>query len=121
MREIMDDPDALYAALERVRVRLPPDWHSSTDWSTLAGDLAEYDSALAIVNTRKDAHALWEQMQKYDQGTLHLSALMCGAHRSQVIADIEMRLQAGSDGQDGSIDKWLATLAQRRPAALAHA
>jgi len=95
VRELMDDPDALYAALERVHVRLPPDWHTSTDWPTLAGDIAEHDSALAIVNTRKDAHALWEQMQKYDQGTLHLSALMCGAHRSQVIADIKVRLQAG--------------------------
>lgn len=89
VREIIDDPDALYAALERVEVRLPADWHTPTDWPTLAAELAGRDSVLAIVNTRKDARALWGQMP---QGTLHLSALMCGAHRSQVISDIKTRL-----------------------------
>lgn len=90
VREIIDDPDALYTALERVEVRLPADWHRPTDWPTLAAELAGRDSVLAIVNTRKDARALWEQMP---QGTLHLSALMCGAHRSQVISDIKTRLK----------------------------
>jgi CRISPR-associated endonuclease/helicase Cas3 len=95
VREIIDDPDALYTKLERVRVRLPADWHARTDWSTLADELTAHDSVLTIVNTRKDARALWEQMQMRMPGVLHLSALMCGAHRSQVIADIRARLQAG--------------------------
>lgn len=90
VREIIDDPDALYTALERVEVRLPADWHTPTDWPTLAAELTSRDSVLAIVNTRKDARAIWEQMP---QGTLHLSALMCGAHRSQVISDIKKRLK----------------------------
>ncbi|WP_296820378.1 CRISPR-associated helicase Cas3' [Thiobacillus sp.] len=90
VREIIDDPDALYTALERVEVRLPADWHTPTDWPTLAAELDDHDSVLAIVNTRKDARALWEKMP---QGTLHLSALMCGAHRSQVISDIKTRLK----------------------------
>ncbi len=93
VREIIDDPDALYAALERVNVHLPVDWHQPNDWPQLAEALTAYDSALAIVNTRKDARALWECMP---EGTLHLSALMCGAHRSQVIADIKQRLAAGT-------------------------
>ena len=92
VREIIDDPDALYAALERVKVRLPADWHTPTDWSQLSAKLTEHESVLAIVNTRKDARAFWEQMPK---GTLHLSALMCGAHRSQVIGDIKTRLKDG--------------------------
>ncbi len=92
VREIIDDPDALYASLERVQVRLPDDWHQPTDWPQFAEALAAHDSALAIVNTRKDARALWEAMPA---DTLHLSALMCGAHRSQVIADIKARLKAG--------------------------
>jgi CRISPR-associated endonuclease/helicase Cas3 len=95
VREIIGDPDALYRSLERVQVRLPPDWHTPADWPRLALELATHDSVLAIVNTRKDARALWEQMQRIDAGTLHLSALMCGAHRSQVIADIKARLKAG--------------------------
>ncbi|MHB1896167.1 MAG: CRISPR-associated helicase Cas3' [Metallibacterium sp.] len=94
VRELIDDPDALYAALERIHVHLPPDWHAPTDWPALADALTARDSALAIVNTRKDARALWEQLQQRAPGALHLSALMCGAHRSQVIADIRARLQA---------------------------
>ncbi|OZA28805.1 MAG: CRISPR-associated helicase/endonuclease Cas3, partial [Hydrogenophilales bacterium 17-61-9] len=90
VREIVSDPDALYRALERVDVRLPADWHTPTDWPSLAPELAAHDSVLAIVNTRKDARALWEQMP---QDTLHLSALMCGAHRSQLIASIKSRLK----------------------------
>lgn len=92
VREIVSDPDALYRALERVDVCLPADWHTPTDWPNLALELAAHDSVLAIVNTRKDARALWEQMP---QGTLHLSALMCGAHRSQLIASIKSRLKDG--------------------------
>ncbi len=92
VREIINDPDTLYAQLERVTVRLPADWQQPTEWPTLGAELAQLESVLAIVNTRKDARALWEQMP---EGTLHLSALMCGAHRSRVIQDIKGRLKAG--------------------------
>lgn len=92
VREIVADPDALYRALERVNVTLPADMVASTDWDTLAEKLGNCDSVLAIVNRRNDARELWQRMP---QGTLHLSALMCGAHRSQVIASIKSRLKAG--------------------------
>lgn len=92
VREIIDDPDALYQALERVNVQLPADWNATTPWPELAEELVAHESVLAIVNTRKDARELWQQMPK---GTLHLSALMCGAHRSQVINDIKARLKQG--------------------------
>jgi len=92
VREIIDAPDVLYQQLERVAVRLPADWQQPTDWPTLAAELSRHDSVLAIVNRRADARELWEQMPK---GTLHLSALMCGAHRSQVIGEIKARLKAG--------------------------
>ena len=93
VREIVSDPDALYAALERVTVRLPVDWQQPTDWPTLATELTEHESVLAIVNRRNDARELWEEMP---EGTLHLSALMCGAHRSDVIQDIKVHLKAGT-------------------------
>ncbi|OYY93713.1 MAG: CRISPR-associated helicase/endonuclease Cas3 [Hydrogenophilales bacterium 28-61-23] len=92
VREIVADADALYRALERVDVRLPADMHAPTDWDTLAAELSGKDSVLAIVNRRNDARELWQRMP---QGTLHLSALMCGAHRSQVITSIKARLKAG--------------------------
>lgn len=92
VREIVADPDTLYRALERVNVRLPADMHAPTDWDSLAAELSCKDSVLAIVNRRNDARELWQRMPA---DTLHLSALMCGAHRSQLIASIKARLKAG--------------------------
>lgn len=90
VREIISDPDALYRVLERVNVRLPADWNTSVNWDTLANEIRQRDSVLAIVNRRKDARELW---QRLPEGTLHLSALMCGEHRSQTIEQIKARLK----------------------------
>lgn len=92
VREIMSDPDALYRALERVKVRLPADWNTAVTWEALASEIGQRDSVLAIVNRRKDARDLWELMP---EGALHLSALMCGEHRSQTIRQIKARLKDG--------------------------
>ncbi|MHB8252971.1 MAG: CRISPR-associated helicase Cas3' [Acidiferrobacter sp.] len=92
VREIVSDPDALYRALERVNVRLPADWNTPVSWDALVREISQHDSVLAIVNRRKDARELWERMP---EGTLHLSALMCGEHRSQTIWQIKARLKAG--------------------------
>ncbi len=92
VREIMNDSDALYGALERVNVRLPTDWNASVSWDALASEISQRDSVLAIVNRRKDARELW---QRLPEGTLHLSALMCGEHRSKTIKQIKARLKDG--------------------------
>ena len=97
VREIIDDPDALFTKLERVLVELPPDWTTPTPWAELAAQLGAEDCVLAIVNTRKAARELHGLMP---EGTLHLSALMCGAHRQDVIAEIKQRLQAKREGRD---------------------
>jgi CRISPR-associated endonuclease/helicase Cas3 len=96
VREIIPDPDDLYRRLKRVTVRLPADWHSPTAWEDLAPRLTAHPSVLAIVNTRRHARELHRLMPA---GTRHLSALMCGAHRSLVIADIKARLAAGTPTQ----------------------
>ena len=83
-------PDELYRDLQRVR--LPADWQTRTAWEDLAAELAAHESVLAIVNTRRHAAALHALLP---EGTLHLSALMCGAHRADVIDTIKARLQAG--------------------------
>ena len=92
IQEIVSDPDDLYARLKRVEVRLPTDLRQPADWKTLAAELSEYDSVLVVVNSRRHARELHRLMPP---GTLHLSALMCGAHRSRVIAEIKRRLAAG--------------------------
>lgn len=96
--EIVDDPASLFSALKRVRVHWPADLTAPQEWPTVVTDLAERDCALAIVNTRKDAYELTEQLLAHDPGTLHLSAAMCGAHRKDVIQQIRAQLDARRRG-----------------------
>jgi len=97
VREIMDDPDALYHALQRVEVSVPSDLQTPRDWQSIADDLIKHPSVLCIVSRRDDARELHRLMTAKEDGkdTLHLSALMCGEHRSKVIADIKARLKRG--------------------------
>ncbi|MEP6966308.1 MAG: CRISPR-associated endonuclease Cas3'' [Polaromonas sp.] len=97
VREIIDKPDALFDALKRVKVELPADWATPTPWADIAAQLANEDCALAIVSTRKAARELQRLLPP---GALHLSALMCGAHRKAVIDQIKARLKARREGQD---------------------
>ncbi len=90
--EIIPDPDALYAELERVTVELPDDLNQPRDWDEIAEEISQHESVLAVVNTRRDARELFQRMPK---GTIHLSALMCGHHRSAVIAEIKEKLRQG--------------------------
>ena len=98
VRELMaegpfiQNPDELYRALKRVDVRLPTDWLAPVSWETLAAELQTHDSVLCIVNRRQDASDLFKLMP---EGTLHLSALMCGAHRSEAIRRIKEKRKAG--------------------------
>jgi len=90
--ELMDDPEQLYIDLKRVEAELPPDFNAPRTWESIADELQQYKSVLCIVNSRKNCRELHALMPK---DTIHLSALMCGQHRSQVIADIKLRLKDG--------------------------
>jgi len=92
VREIVSDPDSLYRDLERVTVELPEDLHQTQSWDEIAERVQTHESVLAVVNSRTDARELHRRLPK---GTVHLSALMCGEHRSRVIADIKQRLKDG--------------------------
>jgi CRISPR-associated endonuclease/helicase Cas3 len=96
VREIVVDPPELYRRLKRVDVQLP-NWDKRSSWEEIAAELAGEDCVLAIVNTRGDARKLWQLLPK---DTLHLSALMCGAHRAEVIAEIKQRLKDKREGRD---------------------
>ncbi|HDR15911.1 MAG TPA: CRISPR-associated helicase Cas3', partial [Desulfobacteraceae bacterium] len=90
--EISSNPPSLYASLNRTRIEMPPDLSSPCSWVDLAEKLQQHDQALCVVNTRRDCHDLFNLMPK---GTFHLSALMCGEHRSEVIRAIKERLKTG--------------------------
>ncbi|MCE5264758.1 MAG: CRISPR-associated endonuclease Cas3'' [Deltaproteobacteria bacterium] len=91
-REIIPDPAALYDQLKRTSICFPKEMNVSRDWISLAAELATQEQVLCIVNTRPDCHTLWKEMP---EGTIHLSALMCGAHRSDIIREIKERLPGG--------------------------
>ncbi|MFN5541239.1 MAG: CRISPR-associated helicase Cas3', partial [Betaproteobacteria bacterium] len=97
VREIVNDPDELYKRLQRVNVTLPLNWQTPMPWVEVASAVAQEDCILVIVNTRKAAKELLALLPK---GTLHLSALMCGAHRSDVLEVIRSRLKAKREGRD---------------------
>jgi CRISPR-associated endonuclease/helicase Cas3 len=89
--EIIADPAALYNQLKRTELSIMGTLREPQSWNDVASGLKEHDSVLCIVSRRDDARTLWEMMP---EGTFHLSALMCGAHRSQRIAEIKERLKS---------------------------
>ena len=89
--EIVTNPSDLYLNLKRTRIQPPEDIKTTKTWSSLASELCEHEQVLCIVNTRRDCFDLWSAMP---EGTIHLSASMCGQHRSKVIATIKERLAA---------------------------
>ena len=52
--------------------------------------VAKYPQVLVIMNTRRDAAALIAKMAESD--CLHLSTLLCGAHRKKVLDEVKNRL-----------------------------
>jgi len=90
MAEIMADPAALFMQLKRAELSIMGTLQEPQTWEAVAARLLGHDSALCIVSRRDDARILWELMPA---GTIHLSALMCGAHRSNRIAEIKERLK----------------------------
>jgi len=87
--EIVPNPVELYAALIRTDIHIPANLDQRMTWPELAIALQKYDQVLCVVNSRRDCYDLFKLMPK---GTIHLSALMCGQHRSRIIAEIKRRL-----------------------------
>lgn len=64
------------------------------DWEELAEALNAKNQVLCIVNSRKNAQAIYEQLD--GDGTFHLSTLMMPAHRKRILNIIRQRLRAGA-------------------------
>jgi CRISPR-associated endonuclease/helicase Cas3 len=90
LREIIRDVPWLYKNLKRVEVETPQDWGKAISWEDLALELSKEDRVLCVVSDRKSCRNLHKLMPK---GTYHLSALMCGQHRSEIISEIKQKLK----------------------------
>ncbi|MDR1498637.1 MAG: CRISPR-associated helicase Cas3' [Puniceicoccales bacterium] len=99
---VIDDVTAneLFKKLKRVRyeginkTEPPP----VKDFPTLAKEMSTVPTkqALAILNTRKQARELFDEVKKIEpDSTFHLSTWMYPAHRLRVLAEVERRLAAG--------------------------
>ena len=95
VREIVPDPDSLHESLRRVCVRIPKKLDEPEGWDEVAERMHAEPSVLCVVNRREDARELFLRVQRADAAAVHLSALMCGAHRSDVIRDVKERLARG--------------------------
>ena len=90
VREIIENPPALYEQLKRVRVQ-----HlGKLSDEDLTMRLAGHERVLCIVNTTGHARKLFEKLGKAD-GHFHLSARMCPAHRAQKLQEVRTRLERG--------------------------
>lgn len=86
--EIIDNPAQYFESLKRVAIAIP-DILIPADWQNIADDLTHYEQVLCVVNTRNDCRQLHKLMP---DGTIHLSANMCGEERSEIIAEIKEKL-----------------------------
>ena len=90
-REIVPDADRWFAGLTRVAY----EWR--TDRTSALAEVAEWlretPQALAVMNTKQGALDLLTALN--DPTALHLSTLLCGQHRADVIAEVTQRLRAG--------------------------
>jgi CRISPR-associated endonuclease/helicase Cas3 len=96
VQELMEDPLELHAKMRRVEVVLPQAFDNARSWEDIAAELQQHSTVLCIVNRRDDCRALHRLMPK---GTIHLSALMCGEHRSQTIGAIKAKLANGESAR----------------------
>lgn len=91
IKEIMgDDVGTLHDSLKRVHVQLPQDLYAVSNWEEIAEELKQHEQVLCIVSDRKSCRELHGLMP---EGTFHLSALMCGQHRSEIIESIKRKLK----------------------------
>jgi CRISPR-associated endonuclease/helicase Cas3 len=88
--EIVPAPERYFQALRRVAY----EWNLEREqsWDEVAELLHGHPQTLAVLNTKRDALDLFDALG--DPGALHLSTLLCGAHRRQVIAEVRRRLSA---------------------------
>lgn len=91
-REIVT-PSPYFEALERVEYRIELD--EAVGWEALGERLRSERQALVVVNTIRDALQLLDHVR--GSSTHHLSTLLCGAHRRDVMRRVREALRAGEE------------------------
>lgn len=90
LREIAPDPERMHREFARTCLVNA----GTKSLSDVADMIREREQVLCIVNTRSRAAELFGMVAD-EPGARHLSALMCPAHRSEILADIRIMLDNG--------------------------
>lgn len=98
IRDIVPQPERHFRDMKRVHYTVQPDkWN----WQRVAEEMQSNPKSqcLTVVNTRADALKLLEALRQIcgedNPAIVHLSTLLCGAHRQDVLKEIKRRLKAG--------------------------
>ncbi len=91
VREIVPNYSQHFAALQRVRYEHR---NEPLSWSDVAEAIMENPQVLVVLNTRKDALALLSELEN-EPDVFHLSTLLCGSHRREILAEVKHRLGSG--------------------------
>jgi CRISPR-associated endonuclease/helicase Cas3 len=80
-----------FKTLSRVKYTIQPkEW----SWTEVAQSVREHQQALVICNTRKDALTVFDQLSgSEDDHLFHLSTLLCGQHRREILRQVKQHLK----------------------------
>lgn len=92
--EIMSSPELLYDQFKRVRISYAGEFSDEE----LTKKLKEHKQVLCIVNTRKHAQVLFDNLSETGSA-YHLSAKMCPIHRRATLDEIRNKLGSNTDCQ----------------------
>ncbi len=125
--EIIPDIEILFAELKRVEIKneiKPQGWQIDEIAALAIEQTIDSGSCLVIVNTKKNAQAVYEACSKStDYSVYHLSTNMCPAHRMDKLTEMRIKLgkkhlicistqliEAGVDVDFGSVIRFVAGL-----------
>lgn len=92
-QEIVPPALELFGRAKRTKIH----WlqSESISWSELASNLAKHEQVLCIVNLKKHARALFNELKQMSPPVLHQSTNMCPAHRQVVLEKVRQLLTEG--------------------------
>ena len=96
-QEIVSPQKHLFRRIKRQRLEWPQDIDQPINWPELAERVANHEQALCIVNVKRHAHSLLDELERMGIGDdlFHLSTSMCPAHRRKTLHEIRRRLRDG--------------------------
>lgn len=93
--EILPEHAVLYQALKRTQVEWRIEHDEKTSLEMIAQEMAEQKSVCTIVNLRKHARTLYEILKEQcrEEEVFFLTTDLCTAHRRELVAEINNRLE----------------------------